>query len=155
MKVNFKHFHMKLKNFIRLALFINSKISVTGSDVYRACGGEGYDGQDVFCTTGPYFHVQLQKNDFKNCYWPTYTSIRDVGAMETCVTILPTTLSCSLTRPQPGCSCCGYSCGRGCCGCGFGFCGCGCCGCGCCGCSLLSHDRNQSNKCNQCEDNNH
>ena len=61
MKVNFKHFHMKLKNFIRLALFINSKISVTGSDVYRACGGEGYDGQDVFCTTGPYFHVQLQK----------------------------------------------------------------------------------------------
>ena len=61
MKVKFKHFHMKHKNFIKLAPFLHSTISVTGSDVYRACGGEGYDGQDVFCTTGPYFHVQLQK----------------------------------------------------------------------------------------------
>ena len=153
MKVDFKHFHMNLKNVIRLALFIHSTISVTGSDVYRACGGEGYDGQDVFCTTGPYFHVQMQKMFFKICYLPNYTSIRDVGATETCATILPMTLSSSLTRPQPGFRFCGCSCGLGCCGCSC--CGCGCCGCGCCGCGFLSHDHNQSNQCNQCEDNNH
>ena len=32
---------------------------VNGVGVFRACGGEGEsDDQGVFCTTGPYFHVQ-------------------------------------------------------------------------------------------------
>ena len=52
MKVDFKHFHMNLKNVIRLALFIHSTISVTGSDVYRACGGEGYDETPFNVTPG-------------------------------------------------------------------------------------------------------
>ena len=113
MKVNFKHFHMKLKNFIRLALFINSKISVTGSDVYRACGGEGYDGQDVFCTTGPYFHVQMQKMFLK-------------------IVICQTILLSEMLVPRRLVQQSFQRLFR-----------------------LLSHDHNQSNKCNQCEDNNH
>ena len=80
---------------------------VNGVGVFRACGGEGEsDDQGVFCTTGPYFHVQDNGFDLCLCYlsvvvnlWPVFL-IRDVGVMETSAITRPTTLSCSPTQQQ-------------------------------------------------------
>ena len=44
-----------------LRIYVRFLLSVIGVGIFRACGGEGdSDDQDVFCTTGPYFHVHLK-----------------------------------------------------------------------------------------------